>query len=57
MTVLSFSYFFWIWWIVVVAGGGASYLQKNTDVTDALRKQVADLTEEIRSLKRGDAAS
>lgn len=55
-TVLGFWDFFWVWWIMVVAGGGTGYLQKNTDAIDALQKQVADLTEEIRNLKRGGVA-
>ena len=52
-TILSFWDFFWIWWIMVVAGGGTTYLQKNTESIDALKKQVADLTEAVRNLRGG----
>jgi hypothetical protein len=50
-TVLSFWDFFWIWFIVVVMNGGASYLASAKEAIDALEKQVAALTEEIRRLQ------
>jgi hypothetical protein len=54
-TVLGFWDFFWIWFIVVVMNGGTSYLGSAKESIEALQKEVATLTEEIRRL-RGESS-
>lgn len=47
-TVLGFWDFFWNGIIVVIMNGGATYWTSAKDAIDALEKQIATLTEEIR---------
>ena len=59
-TILTFTDFFWIWFIVAVASGGTTYLQKSEspgqEELDAVKVQLAALTEEIRALRRDAGA-
>lgn len=50
-TILGFSDFFWIWFIVVVMNGGTSYLTSAKEAIEALQKEAATLTEEVRRLR------